>query len=573
MLFLNIIHKEGLFLIRNSAHKAARPILDYYARNKLFKFLLLSTPVLIFVLGFLLHPNSVIKNDWDYFLQLYEAFRISILEYRQFPWWNPWVAGGVPLFANPQFALFSIESVSVLILGSLYGLKIAVLVYYILGFWGMYKLSKRITSNEPRSVLVAYIFTFGGFTASHISVGHLTFAMYLLVPWLLYLFVIRFDTKYSFLYFALFIAFFINSSPHYIVIQSAILVVILYLFDYARRFINGYTMPIRKDLAVFFIASILCIHKLVFAYQYVSFFPRDIDTSASNSLALIFSSVFQPYYTTVPLSNYSLLYGWHEYYAYTGLLLIILILIILYRQIFYKKERYVYSNLCFFVGAIALLISMGPFSSWSPYMILSRMPILKNMSVPSRWVGWAVLFLLIGILLSKAKIKFFNTILLIIVIELFLINRLLFFHDAVKFIPPVSRAKFDTFTDYEKNDSNRFYKSTLANLSEVHGYEPIIGYQYDQRPTKRIGSNLGGKLISDNAEIVSFTPNKIVIKRLSEGNIILNINPSNYWRVNGKQIFRAYRAVEINEVFEIDDPSETIVCEVKPSYSLLIPKL
>lgn len=544
-----------------------------YNSNKLFKFVLLSIPVLFFVLGFLLHPNSVIKNDWDYFLQLYEAFRISVLKYGQFPWWNPWVAGGVPLYANPQFALLSIESLSVLILGSLYGLKIAILIYYLLGFWGMYKLSKRISSSESRSVLVAYIFTFGGFTASHISLGHLTFAMYLLVPWLLYLFIIRFDTKYSYLYFALFLAFFINSSPHYIVIQSTVLVVILYLFDYARRFINGYTMPIKKDLAVFSIASILCIHKLVFAYQYVSFFPRDIDTNASNSLALVFSSVFQPYYTTVPLSNYSLPYGWHEYYSYTGLLLIILIVIILYRQIFHKKERSIYSNLCFFVGAVALIVSMGSFYGWSPYMILLRVPILKNMSVPSRWIGWSVLFILLGIILSKAKIKFFNTILLIVVIELFLINRLFFFHEAIKFIPPVSKSIFDIYTDYEKKDSNRFYKSTLANLSEVHGYEPIIGYQYDERPTKRVGYNLGGKLISDNAEIISFTPNKIVIKRLREGKIILNINPSNYWRVNGKQNFRSYRAVEINELFEIDDPSETIVCEVKPSYSLLIPRL
>jgi len=51
---------------------------------------------------------------------------------------------------------------------------------------------------------------------------------------------------------------------------------------------------------------------------------------------------------------------------------------------------------------------------------------------------------------------------------------------------------------------------------------------------------------------------------------ILNINPNSYWRVNGKQLFRDYRVVEPNAEFAITEPSETIVCEVKPSYSLFI---
>ena len=41
-------------------------------------------------------PMNLGFEDWDYFFQGYEAVKISIVHYGQFPWWNIWNCGGVP---------------------------------------------------------------------------------------------------------------------------------------------------------------------------------------------------------------------------------------------------------------------------------------------------------------------------------------------------------------------------------------------------------------------------------------------------------------------------------------------
>ncbi len=544
-----------------------------YLDNKFFKIIALSTPILLFLVGLISHPKSILTNDWDYFLQLYESFRISVLEYGQFPWWNPWVAGGVPLYANPQFALFSIESASTLFFGSLYGLKIAIVIYNILGFWGMYLLCKKVSSNEVRSVLIAYVFVFSGFIVSHIVIGHLTFAMYYLVPWLFYYYLQRENIKYGYIYFVCFFIFFINSSPHYIVIQSILLIMALLIFDYLRTIFDKKTIPIKKDMIAYVLISVFSAHKLMMSYDYVMGFPKTSLNIENNAFNQSLSSLFQPYLINRPLSNFNLVHGWYEYNAYLSIFIFILLLILLYRQIKHRPERSKISNICLAVAIFFFTLSLGPFSSWSPSQLQSKIPILSSMTISSRWLGWSSFFILLSLVTSKSKFKYFNLLLFLAALELFLFNHMLFYRDYTKLLPPIKSVNFDIHTDFLPGDPNRFYKATLANLSEVHGYEPIIGYDYNTRPTKRVGSNLGGRLISQNAEIVLFTPNKIIIKRLGEGKILLNVNPSNYWRVNGKQLFRGYRAVETNELFEINDPSETIVCEIKPSYSLLIPEL
>src|SRR5687768_16141335 len=88
--------------------------------------LVLSMPVVLFCLSFLLTGDRLGPGDADYLIQTQEAMRRSILEFHQFPWWNPWVSGGVPLFANPQFGLISLQTPLTLLFGSIIGYKLAV---------------------------------------------------------------------------------------------------------------------------------------------------------------------------------------------------------------------------------------------------------------------------------------------------------------------------------------------------------------------------------------------------------------------------------------------------------------
>ena len=93
-------------------------------------------------------PASVGAHDWNYFFQVYEAVRLSILRYGQFPWWNIWCCGGVPLFANPQVGLFSINGVMVLLFGTVLGLKLSLVAHMLFGFEGMRRLLRRYVHGK-----------------------------------------------------------------------------------------------------------------------------------------------------------------------------------------------------------------------------------------------------------------------------------------------------------------------------------------------------------------------------------------------------------------------------------------
>ena len=66
-------------------------------------------PVLLLIftgliyLPFVAVPGAApLAEDYDWVMASFEAVRKIIVEYGQFPWWNPWQFGGVPGFADPQ---------------------------------------------------------------------------------------------------------------------------------------------------------------------------------------------------------------------------------------------------------------------------------------------------------------------------------------------------------------------------------------------------------------------------------------------------------------------------------------
>src|SRR3954454_10843795 len=46
--------------------------------------------------------NHLGANDWRYFAEAWEATRVSLLEFHQFPSWNPYHCGGLVLYQEPQ---------------------------------------------------------------------------------------------------------------------------------------------------------------------------------------------------------------------------------------------------------------------------------------------------------------------------------------------------------------------------------------------------------------------------------------------------------------------------------------
>ena len=97
-----------------------------------------------YALPFLLKLTWWGVRDWDLFLTIAAAPAGSILDYGQFPFWNPYLSGGNILFHHPEVAVLTPFFLFYLLFGAVIGLKLQVLMAYFLGFWGSMRLGRTL---------------------------------------------------------------------------------------------------------------------------------------------------------------------------------------------------------------------------------------------------------------------------------------------------------------------------------------------------------------------------------------------------------------------------------------------
>jgi hypothetical protein len=85
---------------------------------------------------------------------LNQAMRRTILDWGQFPWWDPWCRGGFPLAAEPQIGAISIATPFVLALGTSTGLRISAILCLLIAVEGAYRLAW-LWFREPWSAAAA----------------------------------------------------------------------------------------------------------------------------------------------------------------------------------------------------------------------------------------------------------------------------------------------------------------------------------------------------------------------------------------------------------------------------------
>ncbi|HKK21680.1 MAG TPA: hypothetical protein VJ983_09425, partial [candidate division Zixibacteria bacterium] len=99
---------------------------------------------IVYSLPFFLRLTNWGIRDWDLFETIAAVPAGTILHYHQFPFWNPYLAGGNILFHHPEVAVLSPFLLLYLVFGAVIGLKLQVFICYFLGFWGSHKLFTRL---------------------------------------------------------------------------------------------------------------------------------------------------------------------------------------------------------------------------------------------------------------------------------------------------------------------------------------------------------------------------------------------------------------------------------------------
>src|SRR5437764_1088796 len=85
-------------------------------------------------------PSRLGIADWDYQFVQHAVVLRSLFDYRQLPFWNPWLCGGNVLWQNPQVALLTPVYLLAPALSLPVAMKVNVLAHYFLGLIGMHLL-------------------------------------------------------------------------------------------------------------------------------------------------------------------------------------------------------------------------------------------------------------------------------------------------------------------------------------------------------------------------------------------------------------------------------------------------
>lgn len=117
----------------------------------------------------------------------YEAIRLLVWEYGQFPHYLQNINGGLDLWADPQNMALGIFSVFPLLFGAIIGHKLAILSAYLLGTSFAYRLAIRVQKNKLIALLLSLCYASLGYFAHHIiEAGHSNFLYFHLLPLLGY---------------------------------------------------------------------------------------------------------------------------------------------------------------------------------------------------------------------------------------------------------------------------------------------------------------------------------------------------------------------------------------------------
>jgi hypothetical protein len=129
-------------------------------------------------------PDGVGHYDWDQHLFYYASVLKTVVEYGQWPFWNPWYCGGNVLWQNPQIALLSPAYPLALLMSLPLAMKVNIVIHYWIGFVGMHVLLRRVAGVRfwPIVIYLSCVFVASGALALHIAEGHSTFLVAFYLP-------------------------------------------------------------------------------------------------------------------------------------------------------------------------------------------------------------------------------------------------------------------------------------------------------------------------------------------------------------------------------------------------------
>jgi hypothetical protein len=148
------------------------------------------TAYVALVASFFPNPHGRLGHDYAYFLPLLLAgkYWVADNDLIALPYFTPAFCGGLPLLANPQSIFYSVPQLLSFIVNPVTSFFGTTLIFAGFGGAGSYLLMRRgFGVSVPAAALSGLIFLFNGFLLYRMVIGHVTYSVVGLVPFLCHL--------------------------------------------------------------------------------------------------------------------------------------------------------------------------------------------------------------------------------------------------------------------------------------------------------------------------------------------------------------------------------------------------
>lgn len=515
--------------------------------------------VLLFIIPLVIIPLTKLNSpilDWQYFEQRYGAINQTILTYGQVPGNNPWSGGGTPII-NSFYGIFGLCS---LLFGVKLGIRIAVLIYFVIGYFGAYKLSIFLNYDKKLAQFFSLYFILSNSLAWHLYAGHINFVNIILLPYLIYL---SFNIKNNIFLFGLLLGISFIDGPlytgQYIVLIIGILNLYLILKSENKL----------EKICYYFISYILFLaistYQILTLYPYYIEFPRiaiAIETSHSffESVKLISipSISFEDY-----IINTKFCSNTHENVSYMGATLIFFLILS-----FMKRKKYY----ILFPMLIFLIPFIDANSNLSIYYYLKYIPgFASHLCITRlRLVIPLIVGLYIILLFKKGVFKNLklwnmqineNKILIIIILDLLIFSSIPIYktlNSNYKNLSTFNDKNFYTIKNPENFDWLDLTKNNIGVLSITDSNIPINKISRFYPDVNYISEFIQNK---QKIEPTFWSPNKMIFNVENSECIDTNIPYSAGWKLNGEIIPGNESIINMNKILCIE-PNRYGVAEI-----------
>ncbi|MFH0861473.1 MAG: hypothetical protein V1875_00445 [Candidatus Altiarchaeota archaeon] len=485
--------------------------------------------------------------DWDFTFTSILAAKISMLDYHQFPLWNPYICGGTSMIAAYQSLFLDPLSLTWLILPVPIAIKVNLMFYIMIGMIGCYLLAYHLRLGVYSRYYLGIVFMLSGFFAHRIFVGHVNMLVMMYLPLLLLYLMKSFEKLRYCIICSLVLTVFVNfGNPFPVTFLVVFLIVytcvefIMRLGTYALKKTRGVMWVIHPLISVLLIV-VLCALVSGFRLLPLLEYYTNVSPYENNNPSLWDWGFVSPIDVYNNLADSHLAYGWHESNSYIGLVAFLFSIYGLF--ICYRERQYV--PLIVF-ALLTLFISLGSNSPVPIWALVHQFPMFMSLRIPLRAIMFILFTLVIlsarGLSAVESKDKKFSVLVVVFCLFILFTSNSRLFEDIFIIQPVVSESYGTHFkqvvsTDAHKDAYSWMYTHVLDGQGVTNCY--MIGSLQNHAIPAQDGRYWGEVVIREtglgNASILSFSPNMIVVDVNSSGKglLILNQNFERNWKLEG----------------------------------------